>query len=41
MHDEILISGALPEVADEIERVRRQARERNGWIMDCYLLRKR
>lgn len=38
--DEILISGPLPEVMDEIERVRREARERLGWIMDTYLLRR-
>ncbi len=38
--DEILISGRLPDVAQEIEQVRAQARERKGWIMDCYLLRR-
>ena len=38
--DEILISGELGEVADEIERVRKAARLANGWIMDTYLLRK-
>ncbi|CAN7386685.1 precorrin-6A synthase (deacetylating) [Pseudomonas sp. GL-B-26] len=38
--DEILISGKLKEVADEIERVRKAARLENGWIMDTYLLRK-
>lgn len=38
--DEILISGRLDEVADDIQRVRRQAREAHGWIMDTYLLRK-
>ena len=38
--DEILISGKLREVADEIERVRKAARLANGWIMDTYLLRK-
>jgi precorrin-6A synthase len=38
--DEILISGELAEVADEIERVRKAARLANGWIMDTYLLRK-
>jgi precorrin-6A synthase len=38
--DEILISGRLGDVADEIERVRKAAREANGWIMDTYLLRK-
>jgi len=38
--DEILISGKVAEVADEIERVRKAARQANGWIMDTYLLRK-
>ncbi|MDP9512842.1 precorrin-6A synthase (deacetylating) [Pseudomonas protegens] len=38
--DEILIAGRLDEVADDIQRVRRQAREAHGWIMDTYLLRK-
>lgn len=38
--DEILISGKLKDVADEIERVRKAARAANGWIMDTYLLRK-
>lgn len=38
--DEILISGKLKDVADEIERVRKAARDENGWIMDTYLLRK-
>ncbi|MGE8068409.1 precorrin-6A synthase (deacetylating) [Pseudomonas sp. NPDC089569] len=38
--DEILISGRLGDVADEIQRVRKQARLANGWIMDTYLLRK-
>lgn len=39
--DEILVAGALAEVADEIVRERRRARERKGWIMDTYLLRRR
>ncbi|PKA68521.1 precorrin-6A synthase (deacetylating) [Pseudomonas baetica] len=38
--DEILLSGKLEEVADEIERVRQAARLKHGWIMDTYLLRK-
>jgi precorrin-6A synthase len=38
--DEILISGRLSEVADRIETVRAEARERKGWIMDTYLLRR-
>ena len=37
---EILRSGRLVDVKDEIEAVRRSARERHGWIMDTYLLRK-
>ncbi len=39
--DEILISGKLQDVMDEIERVRSEARRKHGWIMDTYLLRKR
>jgi precorrin-6A synthase len=37
---EILLSGKLADVKDEIETVRQQARQRHGWIMDTYLLRK-
>lgn len=39
--DELLVSGRLAEVAGEIVRVRQEARERHGWIMDTYLLRRR
>jgi precorrin-6A synthase len=39
--DELLVSGELPEVAERIERARADARERKGWIMDTYLLRRR
>lgn len=38
--EEILIAGKLSEVMEEIEAVREQARAKNGWIMDAYLLRK-
>ena len=38
--DEILISGPLAEVADEIVRVRAEARSRKGWMFDTYLLRR-
>ncbi|RSM89392.1 precorrin-6A synthase (deacetylating) [Kibdelosporangium aridum] len=38
--DEILISGKLSEVADEIVATRAEARQRKGWIMDTYLLRR-
>jgi precorrin-6A synthase len=39
--DEILVAGRLNDVSDEIHRVRSAARERNGWIMDTYLMRRR
>jgi precorrin-6A synthase len=38
--DEILMSGELRSTAEKIERVRAAARERKGWIMDTYLLRR-
>jgi precorrin-6A synthase len=39
--DEILISGRLAEVRNDIVARRAAAREQHGWIMDCYLLRRR
>jgi precorrin-6A synthase len=39
--DEMLIAGPLDEVADEIVRVRDDARHRKGWMFDIYLLRRR
>jgi precorrin-6A synthase len=38
--DEILVSGRVGDVAEEIVLARTQARERKGWIMDTYLLRR-
>ena len=38
--DEILRSGRVAEVADDIVKTRAEARERHGWIMDTYLLRR-
>jgi precorrin-6A synthase len=38
--DEILLSGRVSEVGSEIVRTRTEARERHGWIMDTYLLRR-
>jgi precorrin-6A synthase len=40
MPDEILLAGKLKDVADDIERVRAEARRANGWIMDTYLMRR-
>ena len=39
--DEILISGKVSEVAEEIVTRRAEARARKGWMMDTYLLRRR
>lgn len=39
--DEILVSGPVAEVAGEIARLRTEARQRKGWVMDSYLLRRR
>ncbi|GAA1551283.1 precorrin-6A synthase (deacetylating) [Kribbella sancticallisti] len=39
--DELLIAGPLAQVAGEITEARAAARERKGWIMDTYLLRRR
>jgi precorrin-6A synthase len=38
--DELLIAGPVTTVGPEIERARAAARERKGWIMDTYLLRR-
>ncbi|MFA3873201.1 precorrin-6A synthase (deacetylating) [Streptomyces sp. MMCC 100] len=38
--DEILDSGPIAQAAPRIERLRAEARERKGWIMDTYLLRR-
>jgi precorrin-6A synthase len=38
--DQITISGRLGDVRNEIAATRKAARERHGWIMDTYLLRK-
>ncbi|WP_329415535.1 precorrin-6A synthase (deacetylating) [Streptomyces sp. NBC_00704] len=38
--DEILVAGPIAEAGPRIERLRAEARERKGWIMDTYLLRR-
>ncbi|MEQ1698602.1 MAG: precorrin-6A synthase (deacetylating) [Ilumatobacteraceae bacterium] len=38
--DELLVAGPLDEVADEIVRVRAEARLAKGWMFDTYLLRR-
>ena len=39
--DEILRSGALDDVVEEIVETRAVARRRKGWVFDIYLLRRR
>jgi len=40
MAGQILMSGALAEVGERIAAARREARERHGWIMDSYILKR-
>lgn len=40
MPEEVLVSGKLKDVVDEIERIRSAVRSENGWVMDCVLLKK-
>jgi precorrin-6A synthase len=39
--DELLVSGSVGEVGQQIAELRAEARARHGWIMDTYLLRSR
>lgn len=41
MADQIIMSGALAEVETRIVAMRKDARERHGWIMDSYILKRR
>jgi precorrin-6A synthase len=41
LRDEVLISGQLSEVIEEIRAKRAAVREARGWVMDTYLLRPR
>jgi precorrin-6A synthase len=39
--DEVLISGRVTDVLDEIVRTRNEAKKNNGWIMETYIVRAR
>ena len=41
MKDQIIFSGNLDDVADLIVKERKKARDKHGWIMDTYLIKKR
>jgi precorrin-6A synthase len=40
MPEEILVSGKLKDIVDDIERIRSGARLQNGRVMDCIVLKK-
>jgi precorrin-6A synthase len=40
MPEEMLVSGKLKDIVDEVERIRSAARREKGWIMDCLLLKR-
>ena len=40
MPEEILVSGKLKNIVEEVERIRSAARQEKGWIMDCLLLKR-
>ena len=39
--DQLLIAGRIADVQDEIAQGRENARQRHGWIMDTYLIRRK
>lgn len=41
LEQETVISGMLGDVAGKIAQTRTRAREKNGWVMDVYLLRRK
>jgi precorrin-6A synthase len=41
MPDQIVMSGALADIGTRIVAARQEARERHGWIMDSYILKRR
>jgi precorrin-6A synthase len=38
--DEVLITGRVVDVAADIARTKRELRERHGWVMDTYIVRR-
>ncbi|MGY3446500.1 precorrin-6A synthase (deacetylating) [Bradyrhizobium sp. USDA 4473] len=41
MSDQIIMAGELAETGPRIVAARREARAQHGWIMDCYVLKRR
>jgi len=40
MADQMILSGPLAEAGKRIAAVRQEARERHGWIMDSYIIKR-
>jgi precorrin-6A synthase len=40
MADQMILSGPLAEVGGKIAAARQDARERHGWIMDSYIIKR-
>ena len=38
--DEILLSGKLKNIIEDLEKIRKEAKKKKGWLMDTYILRK-
>jgi precorrin-6A synthase len=38
--DEILLSGKLKDIIEDLKKVRKEAKKKKGWLMDTYILRK-
>ena len=38
--DEMLLSGKLQDVIEELKEIRKKAKKKKGWLMDTYILRK-
>ena len=39
--DEILVSGKLKDIIGDIKKIRRESKNKKGWLMDTYILRQR
>ncbi|HDL08783.1 MAG TPA: hypothetical protein ENG35_08625 [Desulfobacteraceae bacterium] len=38
--DEILLSGRLKDIIEDLKKIRSKARREKGWLMDTYILRR-
>jgi len=38
--DEILLSGKLKNIIEDLKKIRKEAKKKKGWLMDTYILRK-